>query len=281
MRGDFVVNSGDVINIVVGQQGFNSVSGNSANNGSSGGGGSFIWVNGAPDPSLSPVAVVVVVSALVQVTSPTHRVLMQPLIRMEQLVEQDRLPEDRTAVMETSKAVVRDGTPLSTTLTVILLLLLTEDLAAVVLSAIRIAVAVAVAIPVVLRADRSTAEQAEEDPSTLVPTRITLVVCNPETDLLSSPITPSPNAMPDAPIQRHVTTTIPLMWTTAPASYRMDVPMKQHVTSTPQQPVMTDRVSSRMDVRMIQHAITILMHNVMTVRVLTSLTARASAGVFS
>ncbi len=50
MRGDFVVNSGDVINIVVGQQGFNSVSGNSANNGSSGGGGSFIWVNGAPDP---------------------------------------------------------------------------------------------------------------------------------------------------------------------------------------------------------------------------------------
>jgi len=50
MRGDFELFGGDVIMIVVGQEGVRNTSGNTANGGGHGGGGSFVWKSGESSP---------------------------------------------------------------------------------------------------------------------------------------------------------------------------------------------------------------------------------------
>lgn len=50
MQGEFVLEQGDWLNIIVGQAGLISSSGNCANGGGGGGGGSFVWLDGASTP---------------------------------------------------------------------------------------------------------------------------------------------------------------------------------------------------------------------------------------
>lgn len=50
MQGEFELNQGDWIHIIVGQEGVTSSSGNCANGGGGGGGGSFVWIDGEASP---------------------------------------------------------------------------------------------------------------------------------------------------------------------------------------------------------------------------------------
>jgi hypothetical protein len=52
MSGDFNVVPGQLVNIIVGQRGFNQNGGNDSNQGASGGGGSFVWISGNSSPLL-------------------------------------------------------------------------------------------------------------------------------------------------------------------------------------------------------------------------------------
>jgi len=52
MRGDFELGQGELVRIIVGQQGVISPQGNNANGGSGGGGGSFVWTDEAGAPTL-------------------------------------------------------------------------------------------------------------------------------------------------------------------------------------------------------------------------------------
>jgi hypothetical protein len=53
MAGDFDLDVGDVIHIIVGQAGVLSPQGNTSNGGSGGGGGSFVWLDGAVLPLIA------------------------------------------------------------------------------------------------------------------------------------------------------------------------------------------------------------------------------------
>ena len=53
MSGDFILNSGTSIKIVVGQEGIQNPDGNSANGGGGGGGGSFVWEDGQNNPLIA------------------------------------------------------------------------------------------------------------------------------------------------------------------------------------------------------------------------------------
>jgi Concanavalin A-like lectin/glucanases superfamily/Glycine rich protein len=50
MEGEFELAQGDVLKIVVGQEGLENTSGNNANGGGAGGGGSFVWINNQTAP---------------------------------------------------------------------------------------------------------------------------------------------------------------------------------------------------------------------------------------
>ncbi|NOG95709.1 MAG: HYR domain-containing protein [Bacteroidetes bacterium] len=53
MIGDFTVAPGQVIKIIVGQQGKKATGGNTANGAGGGGGGSFVWIDGQPQPLIA------------------------------------------------------------------------------------------------------------------------------------------------------------------------------------------------------------------------------------
>lgn len=52
MVGTFTSTPGQVINIIVGQRGYNNTGGNAANGAGGGGGGSFVWLNGSTTPMI-------------------------------------------------------------------------------------------------------------------------------------------------------------------------------------------------------------------------------------
>ena len=52
MRGDFELNAGEELGIIVGQLGLISPTGNTANGGSGGGGGTFVWRDGEAQPEI-------------------------------------------------------------------------------------------------------------------------------------------------------------------------------------------------------------------------------------